>query len=545
MSLGALYQQDIDRALDTRARAPIEPAKPNVEERSLWGTALRGVAAGASQFFADVTSLRMQDDPAERQAVGRRMSLASDEAQRVTDQQRATAEASRAVMSTDARDYAASLKPDPSTAGLAENLVFQATRGLSKAAGAVVALGPVGGAAAFGGSEAAATFDELKREGVDPVTAGKAAAVSGVASAAGVLLPMVGPTIKSTLGLYAIGGPGAFVAQQQATRKVLEAADYNDLAQRFDPLDPVGLAVSALMPLPFAAWGIRGNLRAARAKAAADAAPVSRLEPTLEPAPAAAAVPEAPTARATPEQIDAAMVHNLTLVREATRAAAPADLPTLTDILPPAAIDGATPATRAARVAADLADIPPAVRPAPPRDFGPLADTVAAARSEVDAFRAAGGDLGQFLGGRNVAPEVQNLVVGMVENATSPRRLDALMARVAEEAARPAKAAMDATADAVDGMRALTREQLAQIEQPPAKSADPLTQAVADRVTALEASVPKLTTRLDADGRAVSLAEDLAVARREAAEGTDVELGTMDADLVRVAAQCALSIGAA
>jgi hypothetical protein len=41
----------------------------------------------------------------------------------------------------------------------------------------------------------------------------------------------------------------------------------------------------------------------------------------------------------------------------------------------------------------------------------------------------------------------------------------------------------------------------------------------------------------------VTAAEELARIRREAAEGTDIELGALDADLIRVAAECALSAG--
>jgi hypothetical protein len=47
------------------------------------------------------------------------------------------------------------------------------------------------------------------------------------------------------------------------------------------------------------------------------------------------------------------------------------------------------------------------------------------------------------------------------------------------------------------------------------------------------------------DGKAIAAADALAAVRKLAAEGTDTELGSLDADLVRVAAGCALSLGAA
>lgn len=66
---------------------------------------------------------------------------------------------------------------------------------------------------------------------------------------------------------------------------------------------------------------------------------------------------------------------------------------------------------------------------------------------------------------------------------------------------------------------------------------------VAARVADLEKAQPDLVVRLDADGRPVTLAQDLAEVRREAANGTDDSLGAADVDLLRVAAECALSIG--
>ena len=48
---------------------------------------------------------------------------------------------------------------------------------------------------------------------------------------------------------------------------------------------------------------------------------------------------------------------------------------------------------------------------------------------------------------------------------------------------------------------------------------------------------------IDAEGKRISTAEELDRARLEAAEGTDFELGTLDADLLRIAADCALSVG--
>ena len=90
---------------------------------------------------------------------------------------------------------------------------------------------------------------------------------AGLALAA---LPAAGQTLAGTAGLYLAGGPGGYVAQQALTRQILDGAGYDKLADRYDPLDPVGLALSGLVPLPFAAVGYR-NARAGQAARNAEA----------------------------------------------------------------------------------------------------------------------------------------------------------------------------------------------------------------------------------------------------------------------------------
>jgi hypothetical protein len=68
---------------------------------------------------------------------------------------------------------------------------------------------------------------------------------------------------------------------------------------------------------------------------------------------------------------------------------------------------------------------------------------------------------------------------------------------------------------------------------------------VAERVKRIETEAPDTVVRTAEDGKPVTAAEELARIRREAAEGTDTELGHLDADLIRVAAECALSAGTA
>jgi hypothetical protein len=73
-------------------------------------------------------------------------------------------------------------------------------------------------------------------------------AVRGTTAAISAALPVAGRTIPQTVGLVAVSGPGTFVAEQAATREILEAANYTDLARQYDPTDLTGLALSLAVP---------------------------------------------------------------------------------------------------------------------------------------------------------------------------------------------------------------------------------------------------------------------------------------------------------
>jgi len=304
---------DFDNSAQVDALASAPPGPPPAPatraKDSVWAQPIRGLAAGLGDLAASASEL----------AVGqfRTMQAMDEQTQDRLRRQRAgeTVAPSQGVsasgeteLSRDLRTVARGYRPDPATTGTAENVVFELSRVLPKAIGYTLAAGPLGGAAALGTDEAMTSYSEMIHKGVDPETAKRVAGVTGVAAGAGILLPMSGSTVARTAGLYALGGPGAFVAQQALTREILGQANYTDLAKSFDPLDTTGLALSLLIPAPFAAWGLRSNLKAKK---------VSRetTPPAGETVTPAAPKPEAaPTVL--PEHIDAAMVHNLTLRRD-------------------------------------------------------------------------------------------------------------------------------------------------------------------------------------------------------------------------------------
>ena len=277
------YQDSTDTALRVMATQPLTP-EPVTPKHSTWSAPFRAVAAGAAEVAGNVMDTAGAFGQVSAAAGGLTPGFDPDAAKN----RNATVEAFdklktdginwRTDEAKQAYKFGSDLRPDPLTAGTAENLVFSLTKGLTKAIGAAVALGPVGGAAAFGASEGMTTAEDLANQGVDQATRTKVGAVTAGFNAAGVLLPVAGQTLKQTAGLVLTGGPLSFMAQQAATREILRNADYKTIAEQYDPLDPVGLTVATLLPAGFAAYAKRGGFGP----------------------------------KATPEAIDAAMVQNIT-----------------------------------------------------------------------------------------------------------------------------------------------------------------------------------------------------------------------------------------
>lgn len=169
------------------------------------------------------------------------------------------------------RDEAQSWMPDPATTHASAQVIAEFSRMIGKVGVTVPFAGLVGGAAIVGAEEGFTTSDKLAQEGVDIDTRSSVGAITAGITAATFALPVAGKTLKSTAALALGGGPVAYIAQQQATREILNRADYSKLGDRYDPFDPVGLALSTLLPLGFGALGLRAANKAA-AKAAADEA---------------------------------------------------------------------------------------------------------------------------------------------------------------------------------------------------------------------------------------------------------------------------------
>lgn len=308
---------NLKAAQDAALRPP--PVPKQAAGFSAWKTtaaAPRGVVAGGAQsgaFMSDVLGAFGQVLGATGTASAGGMFSTQSEAERQQSEQQAQQLRTAGMdfssaAGDDLRGFARFLAPDPETAHTSERLVFDLSRVMTKAVGySVAGGGPLAGAVLTGADEGMTTADDLKQQGVDLNTRTKVGAVVGGFTGLGVALPVAGNTLDQTAALVLTGGPLSFMAQQQTVRAILQAQDYTKLAEQYDPLDPVGLALSSLIPAGFGAWG----LRAAKRRAAADAAhAAARAEADFRAGP----VPSEETAiaraarEATQEHVDAARV---------------------------------------------------------------------------------------------------------------------------------------------------------------------------------------------------------------------------------------------
>lgn len=283
--IDAMFQEGTDKVLDDRVARPVlqPPDRPSFGA-SLWNTTkapVKGIGAGATEsaaFGADMLGAFGSVQAAYGVAADPAMLFDTDmqERQRVEGAKARADIQSGEAFSTDTgtnlRTTARSMVPDPATSNVAENVLFGLGRFATKAVGYSVAGGPVAGAVLTGTDEGLTEADRLKAQGVDITTRTKVGIVAGGAAAAATLLPVAGKTVAQTAGLVAAGGPGAFIAQQAASRSILQNADYKQISEQYDPFDPVGLAVATLVPAGFGAYASRGAHGARPAAAPVDAA---------------------------------------------------------------------------------------------------------------------------------------------------------------------------------------------------------------------------------------------------------------------------------
>ena len=261
-----LYPEAAETALKARADRPPEPQQ-QAPRFSIWGAltaAPRGVAAGAAQgaaSAADIGGAIAEKAPANISGpLGRIpvMNFIQSTMQVGADILNPKEGQFTSEVGTSLRNVAKDYTPDAQTTHVAESAVFNLFRVGSKALTAAGMGGNIPGAVAAGAEEGFSTADDLARQGVDIKTRTKVGAVTAATNAVGFALPAAGKTWAQTGALALAGGPVSFMAQNAATREILASADYSKLSDQYDPFDPVGLALSTVLPLGFGALAMRG-----------------------------------------------------------------------------------------------------------------------------------------------------------------------------------------------------------------------------------------------------------------------------------------------
>lgn len=559
-----LYPEASEAALTAKAARPPEPQP--TQRFSMWGllsAAPKGVAAGAAQGAAsgaDLTKAVRDKAPANVSgplghipfvnAITSAMQVGADILNPKEGQ--FTSE-----VGTSLRNVAKDYTPDPQTTHVAESAVFNLFRVGSKALTAAAAGGNIPGAVIAGAEEGFSTADDLARQGVDIKTRTKVGAVTAATNAVGFALPAAGKTWAQTGALALAGGPVSFMAQNQATREILQNADYSKLADQYDPLDPLGLALSTVLPLGFGALAMRG----VKAKG---------------PMPDGSPPPDVPPVKAPDDLVDAARVTLLRENMDATNpvrgdiAQADAHVTAYTRAMdqqangervqvdvPEAVAVKATQEmaarveTMRAEVAAMADEIPPQIlqrnQPQAPADTAQAAtktvavDQVfnpAALATQASDLLAGGKTAGQVIGeleagGTKVTPELQNMLVGASEFGGRINDLVDQVNTLRKQRGTNAQP-FDLIAQAVENLRTGTKAEAPKLSNP---LEDRLAEIEVRNPTALDAEIPVEFDDNGKPSKTVTAREYLDMVKKEAAADAQ------DANLIEVAANCFLSGG--
>lgn len=257
MGLLDVHADGIRQAFDFSLRAPVPDEPPaSFNAASFAGAGFKALGRAGLETaanFADLGAALQQGD------------INALPAATLTDAQRAARLEEHQRLKGQFQDFGASMRlrsaelaPDPLTAHRADQVMSGVGTSVVRAAGAIATTGPVGGSVIFGAGEGDTTYHEAIDRGIDPATAAKLAATTGVISGLTAGVPAVGSTVARTLGIAAAAGPGSYVAQEFISRKILQSAGLPDEAAMHDPTDPLGLALSIALPGVAAGLHIRG-----------------------------------------------------------------------------------------------------------------------------------------------------------------------------------------------------------------------------------------------------------------------------------------------
>lgn len=262
MTIDALYADGIDSDLQRWAANPGPAPEVGFSATSFLGSGLKGAPAAALETAGSVADVLSSFGAASAASGGTArgmFSLPNEEEKR--QEAKAREQMLKGGFNVGAgnvlRRKAEEFSPDPQTSHTADQVLFGLTRFGTKAVAAVGTMGPAG-ALVLGADEANTATQQLRMKGVDDATAAKVGAVQGAVAGVSVVLPIAGRTIMETLGLVAAGGPGAYMVQEKLSKDILQRAGYADEASLHNPFDPLGLAISTVIPGAFGALHMRG-----------------------------------------------------------------------------------------------------------------------------------------------------------------------------------------------------------------------------------------------------------------------------------------------
>lgn len=267
--IDSLFQSGTDQALDDQLQrpAPFKPDEPKLTAGQLLKAPFQGIASGStkSAAFAAEMSGAFGEVEGATGAFNRGGMFSLP-----TDDERKQQEAARRKLvdqggpsysnpaGDQLRQAAKDIMPDPTSTHAATQVVAGVAEFATQAVGYTALGGPVA-PALLAGDVGLAEADKLKQQGVDMATRAKAGAVAGITAGASIAIPVAVPgSIAKTAAAVAVGGPGGFIAQNAAERAILANAGYKDIANQYDPFDPVGLALSTIVPAGFGAVAVRG-----------------------------------------------------------------------------------------------------------------------------------------------------------------------------------------------------------------------------------------------------------------------------------------------
>lgn len=265
--IDGMFQTGTDKALDDQIQRPA-PFKPDEPGFSLLrvpkriGQGVGGAAANTIAFGAEITGAFGSVAGAGGFNQGGMFSTPTAKEKQEQDAAAKKLREQGPEFSNEAGDIfrarAKEIMPDPTSTHASEQVIAGISQFATQAIGYAATTGP---AAPFllGGDVGMAEADKLKQQGVPLGARTAAGAVAGAVAGVSIALPIAVPgSVAKTAALVAAGGPGGFIAQNAAERAILNNAGYEKIASQYDPLDPLGLMLSTIVPAGFGAAAVRG-----------------------------------------------------------------------------------------------------------------------------------------------------------------------------------------------------------------------------------------------------------------------------------------------